>query len=181
VHQQSVVVRDLWQVHRSVVARADHPSIAHPDELTELPAVRLVTFVPSMITLTHADGASVALRMRTVFAIDNLYAALTAVREGIGFAILPRFATQRLLDNGELRELCPAWHPPTVSLSLTYPPGRLRSQRVDALIHFLRQELTGEAGLGIAYLAQEGVRETVTIPVLASPEPLPPATVCHRP
>jgi DNA-binding transcriptional LysR family regulator len=161
VLNQSLIVRELWEIERTVVAAPGHPAVAHPSELSRHPAVRLTPFVPATMEMTRAGGETTVLRHSSAFTTDNLYATLTAVREGLGFAVLPLWATQPLIEAGDLVRLCPEWHPPNVVLSLVYPPSPLRPRRLDALLRFLRHELTAEAGLGIAFLESSGARSTV--------------------
>jgi DNA-binding transcriptional LysR family regulator len=88
------------------------------------------------------------LKIKPTFKTDNIYAAIEAVREGAGYAILPYWAIQDDLDAGRLVEVCPGWHPPEVILSVAYPPSRYRPLRISAFVDYLRTELP-KTGAGI--------------------------------
>ena len=89
VHRDDLVVRHIYRVERAIATAARGAEITHPRALQSMPAVRLSTFVPGTIALTGQGGEVFHLRQRTAFTTDNLYAALTAVLEGVGYGILP--------------------------------------------------------------------------------------------
>lgn len=141
IKDQSLIVRPLWRGERSIVARADHVRVEHPRELEPHSAVQLVTYVAREIPLEAAEGARFTLRLRPAFATDNIFAALLAVKEGVGYGILPRWIVQAELASGAIVALCPEWRPPAVTMSAAYPQTRFRPTRVKAFIDFIRSEL----------------------------------------
>ena len=162
IGRERLVVREIWHAQRALVTVAPSRGSDHPGDLTEEHAVRLATFCPERVRLTNADGETLDIAQRCVFTTDNLYAALTAVREGVGFAVLPLWAVRRHLEEGSLVVLCPAWRPPDVVLSVAYASGRYRSRRLDAFLGHLRKELVESGGQGFAFLDRKGARQYVT-------------------
>jgi DNA-binding transcriptional LysR family regulator len=154
VRQLDLVVRHLWRIERTIVARKGFAAVAHPSALEERPSVVLFTFVPDRVTLTGPRNSKATLKIKPSFNTDNLYAAIEAVREGVGYA-LPYWGIQDDLDAGRLVEICPRWHPPEVILSVAYPPSRYRPVRIGAFVDYLRSELP-KAGAGI--VAIEGLK-----------------------
>lgn len=154
VRQLDLVVRHLWRIERTIVAAKGFRAITSPKALEPLPAVVLFTFVPDEVPLTGPRSRKVVLKVRPAFNTDNIYAAIEAVREGVGYAILPYWAIQDDLDSGRLIELCPQWHPPFLMLSVAYPPARYRPVRISAFVDHLRTELP-KAGAGIVATASE--------------------------
>jgi DNA-binding transcriptional LysR family regulator len=148
MRQLGLVVRHLWRIDRTVVAAPSFQTVSSPKALEPLPSVVLFTFVPDEVPLTGPRNRKVSLRVRPAFNTDNIYAAIEAVREGVGYGILPFWAVQDDLDSGRLIELCPAWHPPFLMLSVAYPPSRYRPVRISAFVDYLRTELP-KAGAGI--------------------------------
>jgi DNA-binding transcriptional LysR family regulator len=148
VRQLGLVVRHLWRIDRTLVAAPSFTAVANPKALESLPSVVLFTFVPDEVPLTGPRNRKLMLRVRPAFNTDNIYAAIEAVREGVGYGILPFWAIQDDLDSGRLIELCPAWHPPFLMLSVAYPPSRYRPVRISAFVDYLRTELP-KAGAGI--------------------------------
>lgn len=118
--------------------------------------------MPGTIELTDGSGESFQLGQRAVFTTDNLYAARTAVLEGVGYAILPLWCLHAQFAQGALVQVCKPWRPPAVTLSLAYTPSRSRSRRVAALIEHIRKELQDDQGLGVAFLREADAVESVT-------------------
>ena len=153
IRDQSLIVKDLWRIERTIVATPGHPCVRHPVDLEGQPAVQLVTYVPLQVTLEAAEGEKATLRLAPSFTTDNIYAAVMAVREGVGYGVLPYWAVQEELDSGLLVEVCPGWHPPVVVLSVAYPQARFRPTRVRLFLDHLRHELP-LAGAGIVTSGQ---------------------------
>lgn len=84
--------------------------------------------------------------MTPALSTDNTAVALTAIRKGIGYGILPLWLVQAELDAGALVSLCPDWEPPVIMLSLAYPQTRFRPARVKAFLAFVRSELSRIGG-----------------------------------
>jgi molybdate transport repressor ModE-like protein len=155
IRQLDLIVRHLWRIDRTIVATKRFAAVAHPKALENLPSVVLFTFVPDEVPLTGPRNRKVTLKIKPTFRTDNLYAAIEAVREGVGYAIMPYWAIQNDLDAGRLVEICPGWHPPELILSVAYPPSRYRPLRVSAFVDYLRKELP-KAGAGIVAADAEG-------------------------
>src|ERR1700742_1197719 len=154
VRQLGLIVRHLWRIDRTVVAAPSFRTVTNPKALEPLPSVVLFTFVPDEVTLTGPRQRTMTLKIRTAFNTDNIYAAIEAAREGVGYTILPFWAIQDDLDSGRLIELCPQWHPPFLMLSVAYPPSRYRPVRISAFVDYLRTELP-KAGAGIVATGSE--------------------------
>jgi molybdate transport repressor ModE-like protein len=151
IDDQRLIVRDLWRIERVIVSSARRPCPAHPAGLQGQPAVQLVTYVPLDVLLSGPGGQRAMLRQRPAFATDNIYAALVAVEEGAGYAILPLWLVQGPISRGSLVHCCPGWQAPPLTLSVAYAPSLYQPVRVGAFVDFLRRELP-ETGAGIAPL-----------------------------
>ena len=162
IHRDDLVVRHIYQVERAIVTAAGRPDVSHPRELQPMPAVRLSTFVPGVVALNAGNGAMFQLRQRVMFNTDNLYAARTAVLEGVGYAVLPLWCMHAQLAQGALIRVCEPWRPADITLSIAYAPSRGRSPRVAALIAHIQQEMQGDQGLGVAFLRAVGAKDSVT-------------------
>ena len=160
IYRDDLVVRHIYRIERAIVTAAGRSGALHPRELQTMPAVRLSTFVPGTIELTHGGGATFQLRQRVMFVTDNLYAARTAALEGLGYAILPLWCMHAQLTQGTLERTCQAWRPTDVTLSLAYAPGRGRSPRVSALIAHFQRELQNNQALGVALVQADEVTRT---------------------
>jgi DNA-binding transcriptional LysR family regulator len=148
IRQLDLIVRHLWRIDRTIVAAKGFAAVAYPKALEDLPSVMLFTFVPDEVSLTGPRNRKATLKIKPAFKTDNVYAAIEAVREGVGYAILPYWPIQDDLDAGGLVEVCPDWHPPEVYLSVVYPPSRYRPLPISAFVDYLRTELP-KTGAGI--------------------------------
>ena len=162
IPREHLVIRHIYCIERAIVAAPRWPKVSHPRELQTIPAVRLSPFVPGTVELTDATRTKFQLRQRVMFETNNLFAARTAVLEGIGYAVLPLWCIQVQLAQGALLRLCQQWRPGDVGLSIAYPPSRRRSPRVAAFMAHVQGELQDDHGLGIAFLREAGATESVT-------------------
>ena len=162
IHREDLVVRHIYQIKRAIVTAAGRPEVLHPRELQPMPAVRLSTFVPGVVELTDGSGATFQLRQWVMFNTDNLYAARTAVLEGVGYAVLPLWCMHAELAQGALLNVCSSWRPADVTFSIAYAPSRGRSLRVAALMTHIQKELQDDQGLGVAFLHEAGATDSVT-------------------
>jgi DNA-binding transcriptional LysR family regulator len=87
---------------------------------------------------------------------DNIYAALAAIKQGVGYGILPYWLVNAELDAGTLIELCPAWKPPPISLYVAYPQALFRPARLKKFIEYLRNEPLRLGSNPIAPTSQTG-------------------------
>ena len=161
IHREDLVVQHVYRVERAIVSAPGGSSGAHPSELEGRPAVRYSTFVSGTVELAHGD-ATCRLRQRAVFVTDNLYAARSAVEEGVGYAVLPLWSVQTRIAGGALMRLCEPWRAADVTVSLAYAPSRSKSPRVAAFLAYMRSELQDDRGAGVAFLREMGAMESVT-------------------
>ena len=162
IRRDDLVVRHIYRIERAVVTAAGRPEVSHPRALQPLPAVRLATFVPGVVELTDRGGATFKLRQRVMFSTDNLYAARTAVLEGVGYAVLPLWCMHAQLAQGALVRACEPWRPADITLSIAYAPSRGRSRRVAALMAHIQKELQDDHGIGVTFLHAAGATASVT-------------------
>jgi DNA-binding transcriptional LysR family regulator len=148
IEDQGLIVRNLWRIERTIVAAADSPSAAHPKVLENRAAVLVFTYVPRVVPLEGPRKQTIVLKPKPAFITDNIYAAIVAVREGVGYGILPIWAVQDDLDASRLVQLCPSWRPPFLGLSVAYRPSRYRPIRVNAFVDYLKSEIP-KTGAGI--------------------------------
>ena len=153
IRKRGLIVRDIWRMDRTIVAIASSPSATHPMELQNRPAVVLLSYVPREVPLEGPRKQKRILKQKPAFTTDNLNAAIVAVREGVGYGILPFWAIQDDLDARRLVQLCPRWRPSFIKLSIAFPPSRYRPVRVSAFVNYLMSELP-RTGAGIVATAQ---------------------------
>ena len=91
----------------------------------------------------HASGEQVAVSRSGPLRVNNGEAALPALLDGLGLAVLPDFMLRDELKAGRLVEVLPDWSLPAASLSLVMPPTRLRPARVAVVMEFLHRALSG--------------------------------------
>ena len=140
IRDQTLIVHELRRTDRSIIGCASEARVAHPSELNRRNAVQLTTFMTRQIPLETRDGQSATLRLKPAFVTDNLYAALVAIKKGVGYGIMPYWAIHKELKSGTLIELCPEWKPPAITLYVAYPQARFRPARVKILIDYIRNQ-----------------------------------------
>ena len=140
VNKEHLVVRPFGYTRRALISARALGVVDHPRDLQSHPAVRISTAVPRLVELQGSSGEKFMLRQRCSFTTDNLYAACEAVREGVGYAVLPFWSVQSDINRGILVQTCPTWTPPPLVLSLSYLPDGKRPKRVTALLEHLKNE-----------------------------------------
>ena len=140
IRDQTLIVHELRRTDRAIVGHASEARVAHPAELNSRDAVQLTTFMTRQIPLETKDGRNATLRLKPAFVTDNLYAALAAIKKGVGYGIMPYWAINDELKSGTLIELCAEWKPPAITLHVAYPQARFRPARVKIFIDYLRNQ-----------------------------------------
>jgi DNA-binding transcriptional LysR family regulator len=139
ISDQSLIVHDLRRSDRTIVGSAAQPRVQHPAELSRRDAVQLVTYMARQIPLETDDGRTATLRLKPVLATDNIFVAFMAIKEDVGYGILPYWIVRADLEAGSIVELCPAWRPPAINLCIAYPQMRFRPARVKTFIDYLKR------------------------------------------
>ena len=140
IRDQTLIVHELRRTDRAIIGHASEGRVAHPSELNGRNAVQLTTFMTRQIPLETKDGRNATLRLKPAFVTDNLYAALAAIKKGVGYGIMPYWAIDDELKSGALIELCPEWKPSTITLYVAYPQARFRPVRVKIFVEYLRNQ-----------------------------------------
>ena len=132
--------------YRLVVSPAfgtQHPPPSTPTDLAGVPAV-LGTATTGDISLVSA-GRALPLQHDGVIRINDLDAQLIAVRQGLGFGLLPDWLVARSIEAGELAVWLPEWHIQGVERAFAvwfvYPPKRIVSSKVRCFIDFIVERL----------------------------------------
>ncbi|WP_336425435.1 LysR family transcriptional regulator [Roseovarius sp. D0-M9] len=139
----SLITRRLTKMRTVIVASPTYLDASgrpnHPSDLTKCEAV-----VDSNFTLTWtfkgSDGCE-NVRMNSRLRTSNSHMTIAAARAGIGIAAAPYFMVSKLIDNGELEIVCPAYSYEEVGLHLLVPPARVKIARVRALMDYLSRSL----------------------------------------
>ena len=90
------------------------------------------------------DGRTHAASVRGPLRSNNLPTLLSAVRSGLGIAILPRYVAEPALRAGDLAECLAAYALPDQELYAVFPSPKLVPRKVTALIGHLQPRLRGE-------------------------------------
>ena len=91
------------------------------------------------------NGELRACRVRERIRSNNSEQLLSAARVGLGIMQVPGIIAADAIAAGELRVVLPECAPPPSQVSLVYPKSRKASQKVQTLMGFLAQRVTGLA------------------------------------
>jgi DNA-binding transcriptional LysR family regulator len=151
IDNDQLVVRKIGYAQRALISAPHLGKVEHPCDLESKPAIRISTALPKSVELRHSSGEKFNLMRRCVFTTDSLYAAREAVREGLGYAVLPLWSVRAELECGTLVHTCEAWTPPPILLSFSFLPDGKRPARVTALLEYLRSEFRRRDGAGVEF------------------------------
>lgn len=114
---------------------------SHPRELSEHRAL-LYTYsrFGNAWRFSHRRHGDFSISLPTPLRVNNAEALNPALLAGLGVALQPEFLVWRELRNGKLEMAMPEWSPPPIALHIVTPPGRMRPQRVQALIDYLARK-----------------------------------------
>lgn len=152
VPEQELVAIRLAEVPRLLVAapglwgRARAPG--QPPQLSRLPWISLPLFYRDELQLQRrASGETarvpIAARLRT----NSLYAARSAVRAGLGAALLSSWLVADDLAAGRLVQLLPEWEAEALPVHLLHPHARIQPARLRAFIECMREAIPRVVGM----------------------------------
>ena len=95
---------------------------------------------PELLSLRGPAGNS-TLRVDACLRVNNAEAMRAAALAGLGIAPLPVWCAAEELARGALRDVLPAWRPPSSRLYVVYSSARYLPARVRLFIDFLAAEL----------------------------------------
>ncbi|MGB3456895.1 MAG: LysR family transcriptional regulator [Litorimonas sp.] len=130
---ETLISRTVAEVERIVVAAPALPPVATPDALSRRPCLSLGPFEGTRLRLHGPDGAEARLSLSARLATNNISVTHAAAREGLGFAILPRWLAAEDIAKGRLVDYLPGWTAPSLSITLNYAPATRTLRRMVAL------------------------------------------------
>lgn len=87
---------------------------------------------------TGPQGQVIVVPVRGFLRSNNLSALLTAVRKGMGVAILPWYVAHRSVQDGAVRTLLPDWSLPAQEVHAVYPSPSLVPAKVTRFVEWLQ-------------------------------------------
>ena len=141
----SLCARRLYDATYGVFATpslAEKLAAAHPDQLTDAPAVGFSHHgEPSWKLVSSSDGLESTLRVDARFSSDHLLVVRAAALEGLGIAILPVALCRDDIANGTLARVLPDWAPPSMTFYAMYPSRRGLTPAARRFIEYLAEGL----------------------------------------
>lgn len=147
LEDSSLVARRLRPVARHVVAAPAyleaHGRPQHPSDLARHACLGYANLpTPDTWRFIGPDGEETTVRTSGPLCANNADAMSPALLAGLGIAVQPDFAVDRLIAEGRLETVLTEWRTPPIALHLVTPPGGPRPARVEALLEFLVAALT---------------------------------------
>ncbi len=143
VPDQSLVVREIGSIERLVVGHPETPNRS----LEDLPWVSLGPYEGERIALFDENGTERAFSVGPRLTVDNIFASLEAVRQGLGIAILPHWLVKDLLKSGELVAPAPEWRAASLPLRVALPPGTRRPDRLSRFVESMTDATIADFGI----------------------------------
>ena len=142
----SLRARKLRDVKTYIVAAPSYLALKgvprHPAELGEHECLRYSLLpTPELWRFLNTKGEEAVVRPQGRLRANNSDVMLYSLRSGHGIAVVPDFIIENDLGSGAVVEILEGWKSPPVALHLVTPPGKVRPQRVTALIEFLTERL----------------------------------------
>jgi DNA-binding transcriptional LysR family regulator len=142
----SLRARKLRDVKTYIVAAPSYLALKgvprHPAELGEHECLRYSLLpTPELWRFLNPKGEEAVVRPQGRLRANNSDVMLYSLRSGHGIAVVPDFIIENDLASGAVVEILEGWKSPPVALHLVTPPGKIRPQRVTALIEFLTERL----------------------------------------
>lgn len=152
VQDPSLVAVHLAEVPRILVASPSllgpGAPLRQPADLQTLPWLSLPQFHRDELDLLQVGtGRREQVRLNPRLMTDSLYAARSAVREGVGAALLSAWLVADDLATGRLCQLVPDWEASPLPVHLVYPYARIYPARLLAFAKVMRQALPDIAGM----------------------------------
>ncbi|MEM9234507.1 MAG: LysR family transcriptional regulator [Pseudomonadota bacterium] len=118
-----------------------------PEDIAALTMVSLTPFEGEDIPLTRKKGPTRMVKGKSCLTTNNIFAALTAVRQGIGYAVLPKWLITEDLESGQLIDLLPEWRAPSLPITAAYRAGGYQPRRLKAFLDHLILAIAKTPGL----------------------------------
>ncbi len=152
VDDPALVAVRLAEVPRILVAVpglwGEGPPPQRPADLAALPWLSLRQFYRDEFELQQqGSGRHERVRIAPRMSTDSLYAARSAVREGVGAALLSAWLVADDLASGRLCRLVPDWEAAPLPVHLIYPYARLYPARLRAFADCMKRAMPGIAGM----------------------------------
>lgn len=147
---RGVVAKKIADLPRRLVAA---PGLLErygvPESPTELDGLPWLGFLqPHFFTRDRLDlsreGEERRLKMAPAMLLDTVTAVREAVIEGAGFTVLPKWMSDRDVEEGRLVEMLPAWSASPAELYLAHSALGELPERVTRLLYYLETELPKE-------------------------------------
>ncbi len=147
----TLIARPIGDIERLLVAA---PSLLaeqfpeRPESVCDIPCVSLSAFEGTTIGLTARDGERATVKAQASLTTNNIFSARLAARNGLGFAVMPRWFVEEDLANGTLVDLLPDWRAPSLKLNAAYLPSKWQPKRLKLFIDHMAAAVEKIHGIG---------------------------------
>lgn len=152
VEDLSAVAIRAAQVRRIVVAA---PSVLQgrtlqsPADLASLPWLAASIFYRNELLLQRVDAPATQqlLEIAPRLTTDNLYALLTAARQGLGLGVVSAWLVDEDLRQGRLQHVLPQWEAAPQPVSIVYPHARFYPAKLRHFVEIMREAIPHMPGM----------------------------------
>ncbi|MEO1016424.1 MAG: LysR family transcriptional regulator [Pseudomonadota bacterium] len=154
VPDESLVVRPLGKVERMIVAAPDlldGRQTLTPSDLASVPCVALEPFEAGTIPLENDSGRTVTISASVAITTNNMLAARTAAKLGVGYAVMPRWFVEASLRKGALIDLLPDWRASALAINAAFQPSRRQTRKLRAFIDHIATQIARVPGIEVEH------------------------------
>jgi DNA-binding transcriptional LysR family regulator len=112
-----------------------------PQDLAELPCVRVMGTAPGPVWRFDEGGREIAVRGSGPFVTNQVAAAVDACIAGMGFGSFFSYQVEPAVRDGRLRVVLRDFERPPVPVSLAYPGARVVTSRLRAFLDWMKPRL----------------------------------------
>lgn len=154
VEDLSAVAIRIAQVRRIVIAAPSALPLGaglprSPAELAQLPWLAASIFYRRELTLQRVDepGRQSLIEIAPRLSTDNLYALLSAARDGLGLGVVSAWLVDDDLRLGRLLHLLPEWEAAPQPVSIVYPYAKFYPAKLRHFVEAMREAIPHMPGM----------------------------------
>ncbi len=113
----------------------------HPSELRQHSCLHYEYLATGGVWRLRGPDGDHTIRVDGVLCSNNAEVLKDAAVRGLGITMVPTFIADANLQQGQLKQVLPHYHPPEIAICMVYPPSRHLSAKIRVFREFLQDRL----------------------------------------